>query len=177
MAFPVTALADVRTRDLASATPGSLVFLPSEHRVLSGLALGDPEGAASSLLIDIDGMPSVRPLQDFWEPFALHGEKCELLLDIRDDEVDARRLHSHMGALALTSEGMMVVAATSRDAFGRAVPGMVCLKTFRVLGPHNDLYSRVGWFTTWSLIVRDAHDNLVRIVGNPAWPDAVRIQR
>ncbi len=177
MAFPLTTLADIRAGDLASATPGSLVSLPWEHQMLTGLALGEPGAAASGILVDVDGMPSVRSLQDFWEPFALHGDKPELVLDIRDDEVDARRLHNHLGTLALTSEGMMVVAATSRDAFARAVPGLICLKTFRVLGARHDLYSRTVWLTSWSLMVRDATDNLVRVVGNPVWPDALRIQR
>lgn len=178
MAFPATALGDVRIGELASATPGSLVSFPLEHKVLAAVVLGEPGAAATHLLADVEGMPSILPMANLRNVPVLHVEPKErLILEIGDDEASAHHLPNYLGCLALTNEGMVVQASIGASTFHRHASARACLTTFRFLANTNDFFPNTTWFTNWSLSVRDVNKRLIRIVGNPVWPDAVRLQR
>lgn len=109
---------------------------------------------------------------------ALHTDPTVgLVLDIGADEVDANRLPNYVGSVGLTVEGLVVCASAGPDDFRGHIQAFVSLTTFRVLETRHGLLLGATWFTQWSLSCRDANDVLTRVVGNPEWPEAARIQR
>lgn len=178
MTFPTTALRGIRVGELASARPGQLVSFAREHAIFTGLALGEPDAAATHLLIEHDGMPRLYAFGEMRDARGIHVDPTDrLVLDIGDDEVDAHRLPNYVGSIALTGEGLVACVSGGPDGFRGHALALVCLTTFRVLETRYDLFGDATWFTNWSLSCRGATDELTRLVGSPQWPDAARIQR
>jgi hypothetical protein len=178
MGFPTTRIDDIRVGEMRTATAGSLVSVLRQHKVVTGLALGAADAPADQLLVETDGVPWVYAIDAMGATRALHvNDASGLVLDIGDDDVDGNRLPNYVGCLGLTTEGLVVCAAAGRDGFREYAQVFVSLTTHRLLETRHELLLGAVWFTNWSLSYRDPTDRLTRLVGNPQWPDAVRLQR
>jgi hypothetical protein len=178
MAFPTTRISNIRVGEMQTATGGSLVSVLRQHVVVTGLALGATDAPANQLLVETDGMPWVYAIDAMGATRALHvNDVTGLVLDIGDDEADGNRLPNYVGCLGLTTQGLVVCAAGGRDGFREYVQVFVSLATHQLLETRHELLLGAVWFTNWSLSYCDPTNRLTRLVGNPRWPDGIRLQR
>lgn len=176
MAFPTMTLNRVRGGELADATPGSLVGILWDRRMRTGVALGEPGVAASHLLVDEDGIPTVYAFAAIGNPHVLLVDmNGQMLLDIPTTEFDTNRLSQRVGQLALTKDGPMVCASAGTDGFRRHVPQFVCPTSFRLIANSDDLHRETEWVAQWALTFRDSAEGPSRFIGNPPWPAVARL--
>lgn len=180
MAFPTMPLGDVRAGRLAGAAPGTLVSFVRNGQIVTGLALGTADTPATHVLFEGEGgVPWGITLDAMGaRTKALHIPIAErLLLDVGDDEADGRQLRDYVGCLGMTSNGLVVCATGGKDSWRGNIQMYVDVASLSFIEPNDDLVHESKWLTNWSLSYRTATDQVVRLLGNPQWPQEALLRR
>lgn len=180
MTFPTILLSGVRVDKLAAAVPGTLVAFLRSERVMTGLALGSAAAPATHVLVEGDGgVPWVVALNAMGaRTKAFHAPAAgRVLLDVSDNEADVRQLRDYVGCLGMTGNGLVASATGGRDEWGNNIQMYVNLGSLSLVEPNHELMDESKWLTNWSLSYRTATDQVVRLLGNPPWPQAALFRR
>ena len=171
MTLPPLSLSGIRTIPSAEVMGGRVVVVERSREWLVGITadqgntrlvlLNDPQGRATATELAHLRMERVVDL----------GAASGLVLTIDKDEGEARRWDSVVGCIGLTRHGLVLCAAGARAEFGGFVPVYIAMEGgWTVLDDVRDLAHHGDWFIRWRLSMRDADEDLHRIVGNPEWP-------
>lgn len=180
MAFPTSLLGDVRADGLAAAVSGTLLSFVRNEQVITGLALGAADAPATHVLLDGEhGVPWVVAVSAMAaRTKALHLPAAgRLLLDVSDNEADVRQLRDYVGCLGMTSNGLVACATGGRDEWRDNIQTYVNLGSLSLGVPNHELMNESKWLTNWSLSYRTATDQVVRLLGNPQWPQEALLRR
>lgn len=171
MTWPPLSLSGIRTVRSAEVQGGRIVVVERSREWLVGITasqgdtrlvlLNDPQGRATAMELAQLRMDRVVDL----------GAANELVLTVDKDDGEARRWDSMVGCIGLTRHGLVLCVSGARAEFGGFVPVCIAMETgWTVLDDVRDLAHHGDWFTRWRLSMRDADEDLHRIVGNPEWP-------
>lgn len=171
MMWPPLSLSRVRTVPSAEVVAGRIVGVERNREWLAGITV-DQEGTRLVLLNDPQGRATAMELAHLrMERVVDMGAANELVLTVDKDEGDARRWDSMVGCIGLTRHGFVLCAAGARADFGGWRSVYIAIEAgWTVLDDAQDLAHYGDWFIRWRLSMRDANDDLHRIVGNPEWP-------